>query len=55
MNHDMIGTAIGQGLAIALFAGLFALQMARHTSGYPGFNLVGYILYTVAMRKCDTT
>ena len=40
--------SVGQGLVVALFAGLFALPMARHTSGYPGFNLVGYVLYTVA-------
>lgn len=39
---------LGQGVAVALFAGLFALPMARHTSGFPGFNLVGYVLYTLA-------
>lgn len=47
---DRLGAiaAVGQGLAVAFFAGIFALPMSRHTSGFPGFNLVGYVLYTVA-------
>ncbi len=48
-NYDTVGqvTAIGQGLAVIFFTGFFAFPLARHTLGFKGFNLVGYVGYTI--------
>lgn len=41
------GAAILQGLSVVVFAGTFALPLSRHTLGLKGFNLVGYVSYTL--------
>lgn len=40
--------AILQGFSIILFAGPFAFPLARYTSGLKGFNMMGYMGYTLA-------
>lgn len=39
--------AVAQGVAVVVFAGTFALPLSRHTLGLKGFNLVGYVSYTL--------